>query len=232
MSHKNRRMYPKSYDKYSYVLNQLTETLYTHYEKINSIEGNEPGKKLLDYGCDTKPYIDIFKKYEYIGADLEFNKVADLLLTENGTIPVENGFADLVISTQVLEHVDDPIIYLKECNRVLKNNSFLILSTHGVWEYHPYPKDLWRWTSEGLKRIVIEQGFEVISFTGVLGPVATAIQLIELRFQSKLDKSKILKKAGYFFFESLIKFFDKLENSNRRDSDASCYVILARKKHS
>ena len=230
MSDNNRRMFPKSYDKYSYVLNQLTNTFRKHYDQINSIEGSEQGKKLLDYGCDTKPYIEIFKKYEYLGADLPFNQIADFILTEEGTIPVKEEFADLVLSTQVLEHVDDPVLYLKECNRVLKKDGFLILSTHGTWEYHPYPKDLWRWTSAGLKRVVEEQGFEVISFEGILGPIATAIQLIELRCQNRLDKHKNFKKVSYYIFEKLIKFFDKMEDNQRRNNDASCYVILARKK--
>lgn len=230
MSSENRRMYPKSYDKYSYVLNQLTNTFEKHYNTIIELEGSESGKKLIDYGCDTKPYIDIFKKYEYLGADLPFNEIADYILTEEGTIPVSDSFADLVLSTQVLEHVDDPIIYLNECHRVLKKDGFLIISTHGVWEYHPYPKDLWRWTSSGLRRVVEERGFEVISFEGVLGPIATAIQLIELRFQNRLDKYNGLKKIAYFIFEKLIKFFDKMEDKNRRNADASCYVLLVRKK--
>ncbi len=44
-----------------------------------------------------------------------------------------------------------PGLYLSECFRVLRPGGQLLLSTHGVFPYHPDPVDLWRWTCEGLR---------------------------------------------------------------------------------
>jgi SAM-dependent methyltransferase len=57
---------------------------------------------------------------------------------------------DMVLSTQVLEHVSSPQAYLREAFRVLKPGGVLLLSTHGVYPDHGCPFDYWRWTADGL----------------------------------------------------------------------------------
>jgi SAM-dependent methyltransferase len=68
---------------------------------------------------------------------------------------------DLVLSTQVLEHVEDPLKYLSECARALKDDGLLALTTHGLFEDHPCPNDYWRWTAQGLETIVKQSGLVV-----------------------------------------------------------------------
>ena len=53
---------------------------------------------------------------------------------------------DAVLSTQVLEHVADPGALPAERFRVLRPGGRLLLSTHGIFVYHPDPDDYWRWT--------------------------------------------------------------------------------------
>src|SRR6185436_6911761 len=70
--------------------------------------------------------------------------------------------ADAVVSFQVLEHVDDVETYLSECNRVLRPGGRLVLTTHGIWVYHPMAgicEDYWRWTGAGLRKTVEAYGF-------------------------------------------------------------------------
>jgi SAM-dependent methyltransferase len=59
-----------------------------------------------------------------------------------------------VLCTQVLEHVDEPDAVLGELARVLRPGGVVLMSTHGVFHHHPYPHDYWRWTHEGLTRIM------------------------------------------------------------------------------
>src|SRR5205823_2015302 len=68
---------------------------------------------------------------------------------------------------------------LSECLRVLRPGGRMLLSTHGVFPYHPDPVDLWRWTCEGLRREVEQVGFEVVRFEGVIGMAATGLQLLQ-----------------------------------------------------
>ena len=134
---------------------------------------------LIDYGCGNMPYRPIFAPHvtRYLGCDFHGNDLAEAQLTAKGELPCERGSADVVLSSQVLEHCESPSGYLRKCRRVLRDNGLLILSTHGVWRYHRDPHDFWRWTSEGLRMQIEGQGFDVLQFRGVMGPAATALQL-------------------------------------------------------
>ena len=136
---------------------------------------------MLDFGCGNTPYRPLFAGLRtpvtYHGADLPGNSLADVLIEPDGTLPLDDEQYDLVISTQVLEHVSDPAVYLAECRRVLKRGGHLVLSTHGYWVYHPDPTDYWRWTGDGLRRIIGLAGLEVVKTRGVGNLAAAAIQL-------------------------------------------------------
>jgi SAM-dependent methyltransferase len=136
---------------------------------------------LADYGCGNKPYEPIVAPFvaQYLGIDLELNPIADIHIAPTGAIQLDDEKLDVVLSTQVLEHVVDPKQYLQEAHRVLKNDGLLILSTHGYWMFHPDPTDFWRWTSTGLRKIVEDEGFEVVYFKGIIGRAAMGLQLFQ-----------------------------------------------------
>src|SRR6266850_8470425 len=136
-------------------------------DKLQRIVGSDllpGGEKVLDYGCANKPYQSLFveKFREYVGADLPGNPKADLIIGPAGEIPCVEGSFDCVLSSQVLEHVVDPQQYLKEAWRVLRPSGSLILTTHGIWPYHPDPNDYWRWTIEGLQHEISKVGFQIM----------------------------------------------------------------------
>lgn len=142
--------------------------------------GITAGAKVLDYGCADAPYrSELPEGTSYIGADIAGNPVADITLADDGSIPLEDASVDLVLSTQVLEHVNDPALYLSESFRVLRPGGSLVLSTHGIMYYHPDPGDHWRWTRTGLEKIVEAAGFQVRAMRGLMGLVAAALQIIQ-----------------------------------------------------
>src|SRR5262245_50454864 len=136
----------------SRTFHSLTQLLRKLREIVES-DLLQPGDTLVDYGCANRPYEWLFKtKFKnYQGADLPGNDRADLILGPNGELPCPDNSVDCVLSSQVLEHVYAPRLYLAEAFRVLRPNGSLVLSTHGVWPYHPDPTDYWRWTIDGLQ---------------------------------------------------------------------------------
>jgi SAM-dependent methyltransferase len=68
-------------------------------------------------------------------------------------IPVEDASFDVVLCLQVLEHVPDPAAAVRELRRVVRPGGRVLLSTHGVYPFHPNPDDLWRWTQQGLEAL-------------------------------------------------------------------------------
>src|SRR5205085_7090165 len=92
--------------------------------------------KVLDYGCAELPCRHFFgPDVDYVGADLPGNPHATVELLEDGTIPLPSDTFDAVISTQVLEHVTEPALYLSEAHRVLRPGGRMLLSTHGIFVY-------------------------------------------------------------------------------------------------
>ena len=112
--------------------------------------------RVLDVGCGPKPYLPYFEPHAdaYVGVDIG-NPAADIEGSVEA-LPVDDGSFDLVLCTQVLEHVEDPAQAVRELHRVTAPRGRVLASTHGVQVYHPSPTDYWRWTHTGLARLFTE----------------------------------------------------------------------------
>jgi SAM-dependent methyltransferase len=127
----------------------------------------------------------------------------------------------------VLEHVEDPRSYLAEAYRVLRTQGSLVLSTHGTWRYHPDPTDYWRWTIDGLRREITRAGFDVWSTQSVLSMASCAVQLWQDATADKLPRPA---QRGYvWLLQSVIGWIERRQ-SKRLSTDASLYVVFARKR--
>ena len=76
-------------------------------------------------------------------------------------LPFDTGSVDGVISTQVLEHVPDARLLIKEMSRIVKPNGSIILSIPFVWQEHEIPFDFSRFTSFGITELLSDAGFEI-----------------------------------------------------------------------
>lgn len=69
---------------------------------------------------------------------------------------------DSIVCHQVLEHVVDPAAAAGELARVLKPGGRLVVSVPHLSRRHELPHDYFRFTPEGLKRLLEGAGFEVV----------------------------------------------------------------------
>lgn len=148
-----------------------------------------PGMKVVDVGCGDGGYISFCSK---MGADVTFvdmneNKVRNLeqrlrdiakgevkgIVSECNPIPIPDSHADLVISTEVLEHVRQPEVFLSEIVRVGSPDATYVLTvpdargenlikTIAHPAYFSEPNHINIFTSQEFEDLVQSAGLEVV----------------------------------------------------------------------
>jgi len=141
---------------------RVTDVDYFHFfDLYDFIRRNATEKpiKILDYGAGPSPYQTCFPGADYRKADVIAAPGLHYCIRPDSTVPESDGVFDLVLSTQVVEHVANPQVYFSECFRLLRKGGKLVLTTHGVWEEHGVPYDFQRWTEQGMRRDLKQAGF-------------------------------------------------------------------------
>ncbi len=142
-----------------------------------------PGKKFLDVGCNygftVKAALDLGLGAH--GIDIDGTAVAaitDMFGAQYFTvIPVQDytGKADMVYTSEVIEHVPDPDGFVEAIARILNTNGVLYLTTPdgGHWNK---PKDFTQWTDcmppehityftrKGIRHLLEKHGLQVEKF--------------------------------------------------------------------
>ncbi|GAB1408850.1 hypothetical protein MASR1M90_00040 [Desulfovibrionales bacterium] len=137
---------------------------------------------ILDIGCGQKPYAHFCNYKRYVGLELDTpenrkSKKADFFY-DGVAIPFENSGFDCIMINQVFEHIFTPNEFLREVNRVTKIDGMLLLTVPFVWDEHEQPFDYARYSSFGIKYILVENGFEVIEHKKSNNGIEVIFQLL------------------------------------------------------
>lgn len=123
---------------------------------------------VVDIGAGNAPYKQFIKHEKYICLDSENRGKFEndfYIIDANKDLPFEEGMADLVILTEVLEHLKEPQKILFEANRILKKDGYLILTTPFAWPLHEAPIDYFRYTKYGLLYLLEKANFTDIKIS-------------------------------------------------------------------
>jgi 2-polyprenyl-3-methyl-5-hydroxy-6-metoxy-1,4-benzoquinol methylase len=112
-----------------------------------------PGAVVMDAGCGNGSFIGLFqdRRWQLHGSDLSPTGIAiaretfpniNFFLADGQTLYADFlatvGRVDVVLSTEVVEHIYDPMGFLRNCYDLLKPGGKVILTT----PYHGYFKNL------------------------------------------------------------------------------------------
>jgi len=140
------------------------QEIFAFVEKASQMVGE--GAMVLDAGAGEGQYKNLFLHTRYVALDFakgdpswdysQLDIIGDL-----AHLPLVDEAFDAVICTQVLEHVPEPWLVIKELNRVLRVGGHLFVSAPQWWFQHQKPYDYYRYTSFGLRYLFEQNGFEV-----------------------------------------------------------------------
>jgi SAM-dependent methyltransferase len=135
-------------------------------KNIRYYSGNINGN-VLDIGCGTKPYKDLFNTVSYTGIDTDTSghnhEFSSVDVFYDGTfLPFPNNKFDSIVCFEVMEVVFNPDLLLSEANRILRNGGKALFTVPFVWDEHEQPFDYARYSSYGLKYLFEKHGFTVL----------------------------------------------------------------------
>jgi SAM-dependent methyltransferase len=125
---------------------------------------------VLDVGCGAQPYRSLvnpeatYQGIDHADAQRHFGySMPDTTYYEGERWPFSDASVDVVLSTETLEHVPDPPVYLAQAFRCLKPGGRLILTVPFAARWHFIPHDYWRFTPSGLRLLLSGAGFTGIA---------------------------------------------------------------------
>ena len=207
-----------------------------HHMVVRLVEGEKlnffRGKSIVDVGCGSGRYLAYFKYVKNIdlcvGVDITKNRMTEaakkfrrrnkdveFLVADAHNLPFKNSAFDIVFSTDVLEHLSNPSLALREIGRVGKSKIGVCLPNRlcpymyggrrfGVHERSFIEKYLTRWQLEKLLKQtkfsksnihMVEKSFFPLEWLLVRKQVRLPTQLIRimLRIEKCLESSPLIK---------------------------------------
>lgn len=205
-----------------------------------------PEMTIYDVGCGEKPFAAFLKTRvaKHIGVDLErgfygSNRVD--LIGSADDLPIDDGAADAVLSSQVIEHLPDPEKSIAETARVLKPGGLLFLSYPFLYPIHAPPHDFMRLSQFAMDAILKRHGLDLVDrrvlggFWYMMGTL-TPIYLSGLPLARQLRLGKALAWIartwfrGLHFLEGRTLQLMKKDTTATRSNWAVTYVLVARKR--
>ena len=200
--------------------------------------------RLLDVGCGDKPYRNIFLNVEsYIGCDylsqIEHKRVNEQdrklqidVVADACSLPFITNYFDIVLATQLIEHLFTPVEFFKEASRVLVPSGYLILTFPLINPIHEEPFDFFRYTEYSIRQMCNDSGMEVERVIKMGGGWLTVGYLCRhfLYRESKRCNRFFLRKGMFFIGSIVYGLLARLDKINSQEDAPLNYLIVARKQ--
>ena len=140
-----------------------------------------PGRT-LDLGAQTGPYASHFPRR--IALDLRAGPGVQVVGDAQALGFLASTF-DVVLCTEMLEHVPEPKQAIDEIRRVLRSGGLLLLTTRFLFPIHDAPHDYFRYTKYGLRHLL--RDFEIVELreeTTAVGTLAVLLQRLGMQAET------------------------------------------------
>lgn len=192
-------------------------------------------QRILDIGSGGSRYGKFFPNR--LTVDIDPARKPEIVADAHH-LPFKDGEFNMILCTEVLEHVKNPQQVINELSRVLSSEGTCILTTRFMYPIHDAPHDYWRFTKYGLGQlfsswtdVVIEP--ETKSFSAMAALLQRMCYQLEFRFNRPV---KMILFAIVFIFDKLngliINEYGDIQKIQKNENIFSTgYYVVAKKKN-
>lgn len=202
------------------LINLLLAPVSPMFRTINLVENGN----FLDVGCGIG-YFPLIMKYLGMNAygvepgkiDRELSEQYNLNITTGTLLEADykDDFFDLITLNHVLEHADNPSEIMKELNRILKPNGFLVIATPisdslafklfgKYWAQLDAPRHLFIFSTNVLKKYSEKYGFDIVKIrynsTSSFQIISSIVYFLENKRNKKYNRNLVQNPLLNLFF--------------------------------
>lgn len=215
-----------------YKMDLIVDSRDKYKEAVLSLLEKDKNAKLLDLGCGdsrrlTNRIIEKVSPEEVHGIDLNWiSPIAGMRVYQgnlNEEFQTPNGYFDIVIASQIIEHLWNTDLFIKEIYKKLKSTGYAIISTPNLASYH------------NILYLILGKQPEMATVSDELYPekeepghrrVFTATELIKLLKFHKFKLEEVVGSSYYPFRGKLASILNKLDWKH-----SSIITVKVRKCH-
>jgi SAM-dependent methyltransferase len=146
------------------------------------IEAHASSGRTLDLGAQSGPYGAYFP--HRVSLDLRRGPGVQVV-GDAQALGIADAVFEVVLCTEVLEHLPEPQKAIDEMFRVLKPGGELLLTTRFLFPIHDAPHDYFRYTKYGLRHLL--RRFDILELqeeTDAVGTLAVLLQRLGMQAQT------------------------------------------------
>ena len=118
------------------------------------------------------------KKDQVIQVDYNEKKGVNIIADLNQKLPFKGNYADNIFLFNAIYIVESPENLLKEIYRVLKSDGTFFLNSPLITNEAPEPHDYFRFTSEGIRKLLFQAEFSQVRLYKIGERVTAAVSLL------------------------------------------------------
>lgn len=200
--------------------------------------------RVLEIGCGNGERLYKLKKYGFLAEGVEIDEKAANIAEKKYDLKIYRGDIrelnipsdsfDFIIMNHVLEHISEPISFLKECKRIIKRGGKIILTTPNFDSYsHKYFKQYWRGLEPPRHLYLYTLGsLDILCKKAGLNKskIWTSTAKTEFIIGDSIRLEKKIKGIYNLFFSDIIKIWYlqvkiRLLNFFKKDAGDECVLI-------
>ena len=176
------------------------------------LEKLKPDVLLADIGAGQSDFSEITSRFNLAATDFYPYEGINVVCDFTAGMPFKNESIDIILISNVLEHISEPAKFLEECSRTLKKGGALLGSVPFIIGIHQRPYDFFRYTDINLKKIFGIVGFSRLEIKPVLAMHTlffniSAIFFTNLITKTEFSKNKFLNCVAILLIKILWKVF-------------------------